>query len=273
MNMLVKHLYLDVGVNYFSKNTTKISPYLFYNTFIKKGGEKKYRYKSYDFIVKEDYNENDNKIIIFIGKKVKCLLGILDYNKNLKNTSRTIILQSFGYYNSCSEGKSLRRGNGIMYSFINYIKDNYKNVRNIILTDNAVYECNNEINIKMSVLYFFKYGDYYYSKKYGFKLYDEDKYKLRQIKKMFKESLNHYWNNQNIDTVFLEKFDNTFDMIEGNEWSKIREKLIKYKFISLFFRKYKFISCLVFSQFIEFIREYYKISNDILYNKTFILKI
>jgi hypothetical protein len=80
--MLEKHLYLDVGVNYFSKNTTKISPYLFYNTFVKKGGEKKYRYKSYDFIVKEDYNEDDNKIIIFIGKKVKCLLGILDYNKN-----------------------------------------------------------------------------------------------------------------------------------------------------------------------------------------------
>ena len=109
----------------------------------------------------------------------------------MKNTSKTIILQSFGYYNSCSEGKSLRHGDGIMYSFINYIKDNYKNVRNIILTD-----C--EINIKMSVLYFFKYGDYYYSKKYGFKLYDEDKYKFRRIKKMFKESLYHYWNNQNI---------------------------------------------------------------------------
>ena len=62
---------------------------------LKKVVKKKYRYKSYDFIVKEDYNENDNKIIIFIGKKVKCLLGILDYNKNLKNTSRTIILHSF----------------------------------------------------------------------------------------------------------------------------------------------------------------------------------
>ena len=36
MNMLVKHLYLDIGVNYFSKNVSKISPYLFYNTFVKK---------------------------------------------------------------------------------------------------------------------------------------------------------------------------------------------------------------------------------------------
>jgi hypothetical protein len=34
--------------------------------------------------------------------------------------------------------------------------------------------------------------------------------------------LNHYWNNQNIDTVFLEKLNNTFDVVDGNEWWKIR---------------------------------------------------
>ena len=46
---MIKHLYLDVGVNYFTKNPTRIFPHYYYNKFIKKGSAKSsqiYKYKN-----------------------------------------------------------------------------------------------------------------------------------------------------------------------------------------------------------------------------------
>ena len=52
----------------------------------------------------------------------------------------------------------MERGIGTMFSFIEYIKDNFTNIKKIILTDNAQFQCDRFVKINMSLLYFFKYG-------------------------------------------------------------------------------------------------------------------
>ena len=273
---MIKHLYLDVGVNYFTKNPTRIFPHYYYNKFIKKGSAKSsqiYKYKNYDFDIKTDFNDDDNKIVIFIGKKTRCLQATIDVDKETKILSKTIIIQSFGYYNNCSIGKKMERGigtNGIMFSFIEYIKDNFTNIKKVILTDNAQFQCDRFVKINMSLLYFFKYGSMYYSKKYGFKLYDKN------IRKLFIKERNKYWNNRFINNQFLEKF-NIFLFSENDKKSFdeilfIKKNLIKYKSISNFLRKYKFKSCVNFNEFINFLVSYFRIKQQIFYHE-FILRI
>jgi hypothetical protein len=265
---MLKHPYIDTGLNYFKTNKTSIKPNYYYNFFIKNGGDKKYKYKGYDFMVNKEYNKNNEETIFFIGKKNKCLIAKLDNNDN------KIYIQSFGYYNDCSIGKRMNKGigtKGVMYTFIHYIKKNYKdNVKYLILDDNAIYNCEG-IAINMSMLYFFKYGDYYYSHKYGFELYDEDNDKLKKLKKNFKKSIKFYLDNQYIDNIFLEYFDNEFSIFNNkDEINNIRKKLKKYKSILLFMQKYKFNDCTIFNMFILCLQKYFNINSHLIMHKNFI---
>ena len=163
------HLYFVVGnETHYGQylNQKQISPMLYYNTFIKKDGMyggKLYKYKNYDFMVTK--TKDEDRTTFFIGNKRKCLIATLYKGDD------TVNIQSFGYYSDCSIGQNMARGvetDGVMYTFIHYIRKKYKDiVKKITLTDNAYFECKN-YRIKMNIYYFFKYGEQYYSKKYNF---------------------------------------------------------------------------------------------------------
>ena len=189
---------------YYSTFIPNIKIYYFSN-LIKNNqiGGNKYSYNGYDFIVIEDKEIDTenliNNTIIFIGDKLKCISGIIEKDINDNIIHDYINIYNFGYSSKCDTKqpmKSLLGANSMLHRFIQYIKDNYKNnIKEITLTDTANYNCKDNIGasytIHLSLYYFFKYGDYYYSYKYGFQL---DKTKQKPIYNIDKSNNKEYYN-------------------------------------------------------------------------------
>jgi len=222
-------------------------------------GGKSYKYKNYNFIVMKSKNNNDT--VFVIGKEQHCLRATLANNNN------TIVIQTFGYYPTCSEGKKMERKigtNGVMKTFINYIKKKYKNnVKKIILSDNAYITCNKK-NIQMSLYYFFKYGKLYYEK-YGFELYSNNENELNDIKKRIKTYKTKYIEkNQFVKKDFFKYFKLSIKPLKNNkniydEYKLIKNKLTQYNSYMIFLQNYKFQDCVLFDIFIKLLAHNFQI--------------
>lgn len=126
------------------------------------------------FDIKVDENEEETRI--FVGRYGKCFFGRID-----KYQPDTVIIQSFAYYNDCNTIKSFEKGKGmkrLMNTMIRYVRDNYPNVKQLQLDDNAALLCESKIDnsithIYLSRLYFLKYGMGYYQYNFKFQLINE----------------------------------------------------------------------------------------------------
>lgn len=140
---------------------------------------------------------NDNYSYKFlIGKEPNCLEATLDYDPITKEYSNTLHIQyiqsnikcgkidgwkdknsRMGIHQSSSFTRgldeishfsyiqSLYNSSSIIYSFIQYIKDNYPNVEYITLVDEENYPCDEKYDsatISLSSYYFLKYMKLYY---------------------------------------------------------------------------------------------------------------
>ena len=126
---------------------------------------------SFDIGVKE----YDDETGIFIGRHGKCFFGRIN-----KYQPDTVIIQNFTYYNDCNTIKSFEKGKGmkrLMDTMIRYIKENYPEIKQLQLEDEAVLLCESKIKervyrIYLPRLYFLKYGMGYYQYNFGFQLTD-----------------------------------------------------------------------------------------------------
>jgi hypothetical protein len=198
----------------------------------------------------------DNTLHIqYIQSNIKC--GKIDGIEN-KNSN-------FSYI------QSLYNSSSIIYSFIQYIKDNYPKVEYITLIDEANYNCDemyNSSNISLSIYYFLKYMKLYYMKKYNFKIYDinkdEEENKIKKFKKIVKLYKNNkILNNEKINKILFylknkcKKYKKNPDYFNSliSEIKIIKKKLIKYKHFDIFLQKHKFIHCYIFYHIIYYFLE------------------
>ena len=159
----------------------------FYNKFIKNKKNnkntkltnkitKKIKLKSLfggDIAVKEYEDETG----IFVGKNGKCVFGQID-----KYQPDTMIIQNFSYYNDCNTIKQFEKGKDmkrLMETMIRFIKENYPEIKQLLLSDEATLLCESKINnriynIYLPKLYFLKYGMGYYQYNFGFQLIDKE---------------------------------------------------------------------------------------------------
>jgi hypothetical protein len=137
--------------------------------------------------------------------------------------------------------------------------------RIIFLDDTATFICNRKIKIPLSELYFFKYGDLYYRKRYGFDFYNEDPHELQNIQTQWSIIRKKYWKHRKeVDETFIEKFK---DYVESNnideEWNQIFQLLLELKDVSIFLKTYAFHTCNHFSKFLDFLKYYYRIGSEL----------
>ena len=118
-----------------------------------------------NFIFEEDYDEEDERISIFIGKKYECVIAFID-----KQSPNLVWLEFFSYYKNCNVNKDLIHGEGtfnMMTTFIKYIKQKHPEIQVIKLSDKAEFICS-DTKISLYKLYMLKYGKSFYEKKFGF---------------------------------------------------------------------------------------------------------
>ncbi len=222
----------------------------------------------YDPITKE---YNNSLHIQYIQSNIKC--GKIDGWKDKNN--RTLIHQSSSFaigldeISNFSYIQSLYNSSSIIYSFIQYIKDNYPNVKYITLVDEAEYPCDEKYdssNIPLSTYYFLKYMKLYYMQKYNFKIFDYNEDKRKKKIKKFKKMVKLYKNekkltNEKIKKIiyYLKKKSLKYKKsnIEYynyliNEINIIEIKLMDYKYFNIFLQKHKFMNCFIFYHIIEY---------------------
>ena len=121
--------------------------------------------KDYKFDFREDYNNITNTKDIFVGNKKECILINIE-----KNNNKVAHIQTFNYFEKCDLYKKLPRISGtriLMKTALQYICLK-KGIKKVTITDKAVFIQNGE-KISFFILYFFKYGESYYQKNFGFK--------------------------------------------------------------------------------------------------------
>jgi hypothetical protein len=280
-----KHPYIDAVCNYIDV-PKKIyhSPFYFYNKYIKTkdGGGKIYQYKGYDFEVNESSNE-DNVREIFIGNKKRCLLALLYLDPVTKKPDEEIILHSFGYFSNCAkDSNSMERiigTDGVMKAFLKFVKTKYKGiVKRIRLTDESKFLCYDKLHntthyLSMNRLYVYKYGQFYYSKRYGFTL-NKDKHDEHKIQ----QEINKYWKRRKeVQTaaLYFIKQCYTFDLHKtySEEILDIIYNMTKYNDISIFLQNYKFKHCILILECIKAFDQMFGLNTDIFSNYTFIYDI
>ena len=221
--------------------------------------------KEYDFLKKKFIDEKKKYIIIFIGNKInKCLKAEIKYNDLTKKKNNYVNVEIFGYYETCKKNKN----DGVMSLFINYIKNNYKKIKKIILTDNCKIKFKDNKKCQINHYYFFKYGNFYYSDKYNFVPQMKKKYLEIFEKNRENYNKNNNLNNDCINNIFSKRY------LHNKEVRKIKKKLCKYNSVKIFLEKYRFKDCYSFLIFFNLISKYYGNLYDFLFeNNKFTLKI
>lgn len=178
MNHLHSYIQADLKYNFMSENKKKWSTQ-FLKPRTQKGG-----------VVFGNGNNNRNKFDIktdkeydakriFIGdiKRDVCMIGVI-YTSN----KTELILQTFNYYKKCNITNDLERGTGVrkmMKTYIKYIKQKYRKVKKIILTDEATFPCIDKLTDKLTDIplysyYLFKHGVPYYVLHHNFTFIDKE---------------------------------------------------------------------------------------------------
>jgi len=236
---------------------------------IQKGGEifgsGKYKF---------DFQENDlgDMKLIFIGNKENCITALI------KDDEPNIVdLNGFSYYKSCNFTKDLERKSGsqqMMNTFIKYIKEKYKNVNTIILSDNSHIVCSNKAfkdykkRLPLYNLYLFKYGCGYYEKNFNFTLVDDGvkhKFNLEKYKTITLDK-------DKIYTFLLTIFDKTNPLIMNDIeefMNLITDNKLAYKFIK-HYDSAKVELCYILNEFLDYImteNKLYKLYGSTYQNK------
>jgi len=165
-----------------------------------------------NFIFEENYDDEDERISIFIGKKYECVIAFID-----KQTPNLVWLEYFSYNQNCNINKNLIHGEGtfnMMSSFIKYIKQKHPHIKMIKLSDKSEFTCSN-IRISLYKLYMLKYGKSFYEQKFGFIIDDTNHPEIISI---------HNKNIQNSKTI---KIDKEFITEELNKLLQIKDTLYK----------------------------------------------
>jgi hypothetical protein len=223
---------------------------------------------------KFDFQENDlgDMKLIFIGNKENCITALI------KDDEPNIVdLNGFSYYKSCNFTKDLEKKSGsqqMMNTFIKYIKEKYKNVNTIILSDNSHIVCSNKAfkdykkRLPLYNLYLFKYGCGYYEKNFNFTLVDDGvKHKLN-LEKYKTITLNK----DKIYTFLLNIFDITNQLIMNDIeefMNLISDNELAYKFIKHYDNS-KVELCYILNEFLDYImteNKLYKLYGSTYQNK------
>ena len=247
------------------------------------GGMKDTYYnRGFYYKILKSKNKNNYSYKFLIGKDPNCLEATLDYDPITKEYDNTLHIQYVQSNIKCgkidgwkdetsnfSYIQSLYNSSSIIYSFIQYIKDNYPNVKYITLIDEANYPCDEKYDsadIPLSTYYFLKYMKLYYMKKYKFKIFDYDKEKERKEIKKFKKMVKIYKNETKINDKNIKKIifylqkkslkykksNIEYFNFLMNEIQIIEMKLSDYKHFNLFLQKHQFINCLIFYNIIKY---------------------
>ena len=223
---------------------------------------------------KFDFQENDlgDMKLIFIGNKENCITALIKDDE-----PNTVDLNGFSYYKSCNFTKDLERKSGsqqMMNTFIKYIKEKYKNVNTIILSDNSHIVCSNKAfkdykkRLPLYNLYLFKYGCGYYEKYFNFTLVDD--------------GVKHKFNLEKYKTITLDKdkiyiflltiFDKTNPLIMNDIeefMNLITDNELAYKFIK-HYDSDKIELCYILNEFLDYImteNKLYKLYGSTYQNK------
>jgi hypothetical protein len=171
-----------------------------------------YSYKNYIFVIKREKYED--LISIYIGQKSKiCLSATLSYKESDEENKRInskATLQTLHFYDNCSIGKPMERVEGIkaiVKVFLKYLKKEFKDVKKVYLTNEATFNCDKYTEITLSKLYFFKYANFYYRKRFKFE------FENIKTKKIFLKKKKQYLKNNKIDNMFLKKLKNIYMLI------------------------------------------------------------
>lgn len=165
-----------------------------------------------NFIFEEFYDEEDERINIFIGKKQQCVYGIID-----KATPHLVWLEWFNYHKNCNITQDLVKGEGtikMMSTFIKYIKKYHPDIKIIKLSDKAEFICSN-VSISLYKLYMLKYGTSFYEK-FGFKLDNTNNPDI---------IIKH---NKNIENSKIIKIDKEFIIKELKKILDVKDSLFKF---------------------------------------------
>lgn len=125
-------------------------------------------------IISSNLDDECIEIIINGDDNRKCFLGLI-----YQDIENEIILQGFGYSQTCSTDNKMENGKGTKAMFNalkKYVKTHHKKVNKIILEDNSSFRCLYEkqtINFNLYSYYMLKYRKPYYMKNFGFKFVDE----------------------------------------------------------------------------------------------------
>ncbi len=262
------------GTLYDGKKIVYIDNNYLYNLF--SGGMKNTYYnKGFYYKILKSKNKNNYSYKFLIGKSPNCLEATLNYNPKTKITENTVHIQYMQSNIKCGipNGNNfnyiqkLYNSSSILYSFIQYVKDNYKNVKYITLIDEANYNCNELYNmekIPLSIYYFLKYMKLYYMKRYNFHIYDYNKNIENKNIKKFKKIVNLYKNEKKMNKSKIKyiinylkkrimKIKNEDNYIKEllNEINIIKKLLFHYKEFDIFLQNYRFKNCFVFYYIIK----------------------
>ena len=156
----------------------------------------------FDIISSDPDDECDCIEIIINGTDSnKCFLGLI-----YSNDETNMILQGFGYSQTCTTNKRMESGKGtkaMFYALKEYVKKYHPKVNKISLEDGSSFRCLYEgrtINFDLYSYYMLKYGKPYYMKNFEFKFSD------KKQEKLYDENLSHIKKNLIINGSILNKY-------------------------------------------------------------------
>jgi len=159
-------------------------------------------------IINFDPDDGDERIEIIINgdDSNKCFLGLI-----YPNDETNMILQGFGYSQTCTTDKQMQTGKGtkaMMLALIQYVKKYHPKVNKIILEDSSSFRCLYEgrtINFDLYSYYMLKYGKPYYMKNFEFKFSD------KKQEKLYEKNLSFINQQLTIDRDILDRYTNYMD--------------------------------------------------------------
>ena len=247
------NLFNNYKFQYFLKNNIDITQYG--GSYYTKGNDIFDMRTDYEY---DDMNNNSSqcRTRIFIGNKANkvCLVGFIEPDNDTK-----ILLETFSYFKECSVSENLERKTGVqnmMQAFVEYLQDNYPNVRKIELDDNSNFECG-KIKIPTYPFYLFKYGSSYYEKIHNFRISDKN------------QLLDHEYNISVANNALLDisDFYNYMkiylkgDAVNTSNFQAFVDKIIKYASVKELLNHYRFenAECIYFKQLLNYLILKYKI--------------